>query len=174
KEARSEDNDSGPLGEYMERKKADFLVVIKLAGDTLANQTKDLQLAAWLAEAHLRRDGYAVLPECLDLILQLQENFWDTLYPPIEDGTPELRATPQEWFAARCDYLLRRLPLTTGKLDWLKYRESRTVGYEQDTGSNDEKKRIRQEAVDEGKITAEEFDEDLTATPKPFYEDISS
>ncbi len=48
------------------------------------------------------------------------------------------------------------------------------MGYEEDAGSNDEKKRVRQEAVDEGKITAEEFDEALTATPKKFYEDLSS
>jgi len=47
-------------------------------------------------------------------------------------------------------------------------------GYEEDAGSSDEKKRVRQEAVDEGKITAEEFDEALTATPKEFYEDLSS
>jgi type VI secretion system protein ImpA len=175
KEARFEDEDSAPQGEWQrERKKADFAAVSKLAGETLANQTKDLQLAAWLAEAHIRRDGFAALTECLDLFLNLQETFWDTLYPPIEDDSPELRATPQEWFATRCDYLLRRLPLTSSKLDWLKYRESRAVGYEEEAGSNDEKKRIRQEAVDDGKITAEEFDEALTGTPKKFYEDLSS
>ena len=175
KEARLEDEDVGPFElSAALRKKADFLAVIKLAGDTLANQTKDLQLAGWLAEAHLRRDGFAVLPECLDLFLHLQESFWDTLYPPIEDGSPELRATPQEWFAARCDYLLRRLPLTSNKLDWLKYRESRSVGYEEDAGSSDEKKRMRQEAIDDGKMTAEEFDQALAATAKGFYESLSS
>jgi len=175
KEARFEDEDSAPQGEWQHaRRKADFVAVIKLAGDTLANQTKDLQLAAWLVEAHLRRDGFAALTEGLDLFLHLQEQFWDTLYPPIEDDSPELRATPQEWFAARCDYLLRRLPLTSNKLNWLQYRDSRAVGYETDAGSNDEKRRVRQEAVDEGKLTAEEFDEALAATPKKFYEDLSS
>jgi type VI secretion system protein ImpA len=174
KEARFEDEDSAPQGEWQrERRKADFAAVIKLAGDTLAKQTKDLQLAAWLAEAHVRRDGFSALTECLELFLGLQEQFWDTLYPPIEDGTPELRATPQEWFAARCDYLLRRLPLTSNKLDWLSYRESRTVGYEEDAGSSDDKKRARQEAIDQGEITAEEFDQALAGTPKIFYEDLS-
>jgi len=52
KEARFEDEDSAPQGEWQhERKKADFLGVINMAGEALANQTKDLQLAAWLAEA---------------------------------------------------------------------------------------------------------------------------
>jgi type VI secretion system protein ImpA len=175
KDARFEDEDSAPQGDWQrERKKADFAAVIKSAGDTLANQTKDLQLAAWLAEAHVRRDGFAALTECLDLFLNLQETFWDTLYPPLEDGSPELRATPQEWFGARCDYLLRRLPLTSDKMTWLQYRESRSVGYEEDAGANDEKKRIRQEAIDEGKLTAEQFDESLAATPKKFYEDLST
>lgn len=176
KEARFEDEDSAPQGEWQrERKKADIAAVIKLAGDTLSGQAKDLQLAAWLGEAHLRRDGFSALGDCLGLFLDLQKSFWDTLYPPLEeDGSPELRATPQEWFAGRCDYILRRLPLTTSKLDWLKYRESRTVGYEQDAGSSDERRRIRQEAIDEGKITAEEFDAALTATPKKFYEDLSA
>ena len=174
KEARLEDDDSGPLGEYRVRKKADFAAVIKLAGDTLANQTKDLQLAAWLGEAHVRRDGLAALAECLDLFLNLQEEFWDTLYPPIEDGSPEFRATHQGWFAARCDHLLRRLPLTSSKLDWLKYHESRDVGYEEDAGSSDEKKLARQAKVDDGKITAEEFDKALADTPKKFYEELSA
>jgi type VI secretion system protein ImpA len=173
KEAGFEDEDSAPQGAWQrERKKADFATVIKLAGDTLASETKDLQLAAWLAEACVRRDGFSALSDCLNLFLDLQESFWDTLYPSLEDGNPELRATPLEWFAARCDYLLRRLPLTLNKLDWLKYRESRTVGYEQDAGSNDEKRRIRQEAIDEGKITAEEFDESFDRTPKTYYEDL--
>jgi type VI secretion system protein ImpA len=175
KEARSEDEDSAPQGEWQrERKKADFVAVIKLAGETLAKQSKDLYLAAWLAEAHLRRDGLAVLPESLDLFLRLQEAFWGTIYPHIEDGTPERRSTPQEWFASRCDYLLRRLSLTANKLDWIKYRESRSVGYEADAGSSDDKKRIRQEAIDDGKMTAEEFDEGVAATPKVFYENLSS
>jgi type VI secretion system protein ImpA len=174
KEARLEDEDTAPQREWQKaRKKADFVAVIKLAGDALANQSKDLQLAAWLTEAHLRRDGLAALPECLDLVLDLQKTFWDTIYPPIEDGSPERRATPQEWFAARCDYLLRRISLTSNKLDWLKYRESRSVGYEEDVGSSEEKTRVRQEAIDDGKITAEEFDEALSGTPKSFYENLS-
>ena len=48
------------------------------------------------------------------------------------------------------------------------------MGYEEDAGSSDEKKRVRQEAVDDGKITAEDFDEALADTPKKFYEDLSS
>src|SRR5207247_1847226 len=48
------------------------------------------------------------------------------------------------------------------------------VGYEEDAGSNDLKKRVRQEAIDEGKLTAEQFDESLAETPKQFYVDLYS
>lgn len=57
KEARREDE--GEQGVFhREAKKADVKLVIKLAGDTLATRSKDLQLAAWLTEALLRREGF--------------------------------------------------------------------------------------------------------------------
>ena len=48
KEARTEDDDSIPAGQWgRSAKKADRALVIKLAGETLAKRTKDLRLAAW-------------------------------------------------------------------------------------------------------------------------------
>lgn len=170
KEARLEDEDDAPQGEWQrQRKKADFATVLKLAGDALANKSKDLQLAVWLSEAVIRREGFAALPECIKLLHDLQDRFWDVLYPELDDGSPDFRATPQEWFSARCDYLLRRVPLTKKGLDWLRYKESRTVGYEESSGNDDEKKAKREEAIAEGKITGEEFDEAFDDTPKKFY-----
>src|SRR5580704_59219 len=58
KEARREDDDA-PQGEWArERKVADWKLVIKLSGEALAAQSKDLQLAAWLTEAALRSEGF--------------------------------------------------------------------------------------------------------------------
>jgi hypothetical protein len=58
KEARREDDTSAPQGEWAhELKKADWPLVIKLCTDLLSNKTKDLQLAAWLTEALVRREG---------------------------------------------------------------------------------------------------------------------
>ena len=67
KEARREDDDA-PQGDWKrERKVADWPLVIKLISESLATKTKDLQLAAWLAEAMLRREGVAGLREVLEL-----------------------------------------------------------------------------------------------------------
>src|SRR6185369_7959725 len=91
KEARHEDDD-GPRGEGQgPRKAADFALVAKLAGDALATRSKDLQLAAWLTEAMLRREGFAGLRAGLGLLHALLTHFWDGLYPPLEDGDSELR-----------------------------------------------------------------------------------
>ena len=71
KEARREDDDA-PQGDWKrERKVADWPLVIKLISEALATKTKDLQLAAWLAEALLNREGVAGLREVLDLIAGL-------------------------------------------------------------------------------------------------------
>src|SRR6185436_10729240 len=97
KEARREEDDA-PQGDWKrDRKTADSKTVIKLAGETLATKSKDLQLAAWITEAQLRLEGFSGLRQGLDLIRGLIENFWDTLYPEIEDGDLELRVAPVEW-----------------------------------------------------------------------------
>jgi type VI secretion system protein ImpA len=169
KEARREDEDA-PQGQWQhERKLADWPLVIKLAGEALATKSKDLQLAAWLTEAMLRREGIAGLREGLDLLRGLIENFWEHLYPELEDGDAEFRATPVQWIGDRLEEAIRRAPLTRSGLDWFKYKESRTVGYEQDAEGNEQKQQARQTAIQEGKITAEEFDAAFAATPKAFY-----
>ena len=101
KEARREDDDA-PQGEWKhERKVADWPLMIKLIGESLATKTKDLQLAAWLAEAMVHREGVAGLREVLDLIRGYLENFWEGLYPELEDGDAEYRAAPLQWIGDR-------------------------------------------------------------------------
>jgi type VI secretion system protein ImpA len=173
KEARTEDDDSIPAGAWERTaKKADHPLVIKLAGDALANKSKDLQLAAWLAEAHVRREGIQLVPACLKLFQDLQEQFWETLHPEIEEGDAGMRAVPIEWAANRIASTLRESSLTRDGLNFYQYRESRAIGYEADAASNDAKRETRERAIADGKPTAEDFDKSLTATPKAFYQGL--
>ena len=171
KEARREDDDA-PQGDWKtERKVADWPQTVKLISDALATKTKDLQLTAWLAEAVLRspKEGLASFKEVLDLTKALLENFWDTLYPELEDGDAEFRAAPLQWMGDRLESAVKRLPLTRNGLDWFQYKESRAVGSEESVADNDEKARVRQEAIAEGKIPQEFFDKAFDESPKKFY-----
>jgi type VI secretion system protein ImpA len=155
-----------------EAKKANFPKVVQLATDALKNQSKDLQLALWLTEALVATDGVPGLTSGLNLVRGLLEQFWPTLYPEIDDGDLESRLAPVEWIASRLDTRLYRVPLTKNKLDWLKYDESRRVGYEADVAGDERKAEARRVAVAEKKCTGEEFDEAARNTPPAFFEKL--
>jgi type VI secretion system protein ImpA len=160
KEARREDLDV-PQGEWKTAlKTADHPLVIKLGSEALAKKGKDLQIAVWLVDSHVRREGFAVLAPAFKFLHHLLEDFWDTLYPEIdEDGDMEVRAAPLEWLGGKLGEPLRFIPIVSGKMNWLSYQESRLVGYEADAADNQDKEAVRQSRISEGKITAEQFDE---------------
>jgi len=170
KEARREDVDA-PQGEWKTAlKTADYPAVIKMASDAVAKRGKDLQIAVWLVDAHIRKEGFSVLASSFQFLHDLLEQYWDTLYPEIdEDGDMEVRAAPLNWLGKVTKLpdkgieSLGFIPIVSGKLSWSKYQESRKVGYETDQDKAD----ARQVAIKEGKITAEEFDAASDATSIP-------
>lgn len=170
KEARTEDDNSIPTGAWERApKKADSVLVIKLAGDALATRSKDLQLAAWLAEAYLRREGITLIQPCLKLMQDLQEQFWETLYPEIDDGDVGMRAVPVEWAANRMATILYESPITRDGLNFYQYKDSRAIGYEADAEASDARREKRELAISDGKPTAEDFDKAFAGTSKSFY-----
>src|SRR4051812_14726176 len=171
KEARREDLDVAQ-GEWKTAlKAADYPQVIKLAGDLLATRGKDLWIAVWLADAYIRREGFAIIPPSFEFLAQLLEQFWDTLYPEIEDGDLELRVAPLDWLGTKLEQPLSFLPITSNGLSFAQWKQSRLVGYEQDT-TTDDKRTARQQAIKEGKPTAEEFDAAVAGTSREFYESV--
>src|SRR5579872_4900710 len=93
KEARREDDSNLTQGEWaIPFKVADYPAVIEMASDALANRGKDLQIAAWLVDAHIRWEGFSAVAPCFQFLHDLLEQFWDTVYPPIdEDGDMDMR-----------------------------------------------------------------------------------
>ncbi len=89
REARREDDPSLPQGIWVQQpKRAAWDVVETLCKKALAGRSKDLQLAAWLAEAWLRQRGLAGLVDGLQLITSLLEKYWEGLHP--RDGESRL------------------------------------------------------------------------------------
>ncbi|HEX6631926.1 MAG TPA: type VI secretion system protein TssA [Gemmatimonadaceae bacterium] len=174
KEARRADDDL-PAGELPEgpRKTADYALVQRVAGEALATKTKDLQLAAWLTEAMLNREGFAGLTEGLGLLRDLLVQFWDTLYPELEDDDAELRAVPLEWVGSRLVIPVRAVPLTRAGYGHLKFEESRDVGYEAAVQESAEKSERRQQKIAEGKLAAEDWDRAVEATDVAFYQKLT-
>ena len=166
KEARREDEDI-PQGEWQtSRKAADWPQVIKLTKDALSTKSKDLQLAVWLAEALLRREGFAGFRGALDMLVGLLEQHWENLYPEIEDGDAEMRAAPLEWLGLKLDVAVRRVPLNRAGHSLLQHQESRSVPSEADATADSAKAEVRQALVEEGKLTPEELEKGFQATPK--------
>jgi type VI secretion system protein ImpA len=174
KEARREDDDA-PQGDWQtERKVADWPLVIKLTKDALTKKSKDLQLAVWLTEAMLRREGLAGLRAGLDLLDGMVDQYWDDLFPPIEDGDIEMRAAPLEWAGSRLDFAVRQAPANRSGHSFLQYEASRLIPTETEAAEDDSKKTARETAVADGKVTPEAFEAGFAATPKAWYKALAA
>ena len=168
KEARRQD-DELPQGDWQEeRKVADFVLVSKLTQENLATRSKDLQLAAWLTEALLHLEDFTGLHQGLQVCIGLITNFWDSLYPVIEEGDVEARTILFEWLASSLEMPVKRTPLTSAGYDFIKFKESRTVGFE-DQAQTDKERQTRAKLIEEGKLTPEAFDKSFAETSKQFY-----
>ena len=76
-------------GEY---KTAQWGKAAALCIKELSTRSKDLQLAVWLAEALVRVHGFRGLVRGLEFVLALNQRFFPTYYPPIEDGGLDMRS----------------------------------------------------------------------------------
>jgi type VI secretion system protein ImpA len=169
KDARRED-DELPQGAWQaNRKTADHALVVKLAGDALATKTKDLQLAAWLTEALLKREGFGGLRDGLALVRTLVADFWDSLYPELDEGDSEPRAAVLDWLANNLIPPVRLAPINNAGHSVLQYVQSRTIPYEDEAKGNPEKKKARDTAIAEKRLPPEVFDKSVNETPKAWY-----
>lgn len=117
KEARRQDDPSLPQGVWKaDPKRADWDLVIRLCGELLESQTKDLQVACWLAEALVQRHGFAGLQPAFELLAGLCRNFWEHLHPKIEDGDLGMRVAPLEWLNAKLPTVILQIPVTRSGL----------------------------------------------------------
>lgn len=169
KEARREDPDLPPGELDGPRKLADWPQTVALATQLLEHETKDLQLAAWLTEALLRKDGFGGLATGLGVLDGLLGSFWDHVYPLVEDDDIELRSGPIEWVGARLDVAARQVPIASGGISALDYAVSRGIPTESEAEGNEDKRAARAEAINAGKRLPEEVDSALDASSKPFF-----
>src|SRR5262245_30775857 len=112
-------------------KYADWTGIIRLGQETLATASKDLLVAARMTEALVKEHGFAGLRDGLKLMRRLVAECWDRVYPSIEDGDLEVRATPFNWLddadrGARFPGSVRAVPLIFAdgqRFGWQQWRE---------------------------------------------------
>jgi type VI secretion system protein ImpA len=172
KEARREDDDA-PQGEWATaRKVADWPNVIKLSKEALATKSKDLQLAAWLTEALLRREGFAGLNSGLDLLVGLVGEQWDHIFPEIDDGDTEMRASSLGWLGSKMDLPVQMTALDRSGFTFVQHRDARTIPTEAAAGESNQSASVRQSAIEAGKPTPEQIEAAFTATPKAWLKSL--
>ena len=166
---------------HHEVKSADWNKAFSLCLDALTTKTKDLQIAAWLLEALAHTKGFQGVSVGLAAMNGLLDQFWDTLYPEIEEDDLDFRAGPLEFINDKLWLSIKEIPLTdpenTPGYSWIRWQESRQVGFEKDIVNaygdvDDAKKKARDHQIAEGKITAEEFDTAVLSSSRAYYENL--
>lgn len=164
KEARRADPSYLSQGDWQsDLKRADWNDVIALSSRALAEQSKDLMLAGWLCEGLSHRDGFAGLAYGLELVTSLCDDYWEALYPTLEDGEEE-RLGRFTWLDDTLASMVGSITLLDVQgseqgygLD--RYEESRQVENLARTNVN-----AMEEALGEGKINAEIFQRAVVLT----------
>src|SRR4030095_8786587 len=123
----------------------------------------------WLVEALVKQHGFAGLRDGLQLLRELQERFWPSLYPVVEDEDIEPRVAPLAWLNEKLPPSIREVPLTQSRdgqnYAWWRWEESRAMD---NLGRRDQA--ALSMAVADGKITGEQFDKAVEATSPTFYQ----
>ena len=155
---RSDDNLS--QGEWQtELKVADYRKVVELAVPALTSKAKDLQVAAWLSESLIKNYGFAGLRDSLKLVSGLQDHFWDTLHPVIDEGDMEGRANAISWLDVQGANAIKTCPITGGPgysyNDWLTARSLETPAnfYSLDPEKQQEFNNLKAQAETDGRVT---------------------
>ncbi len=114
---REEDPEVDPSGQG---KDADWFGLVSACESALAEKSKDLQLAAYLAAGWTRTEGFPGLLAGLQLVRGLVEQYWDNVHPGWEPEDNEIiepiRGRWISWIGTSRDFLnaVRSVSITSG------------------------------------------------------------
>jgi len=147
--------------------------VLDRAPKVIATESKDLRIACFLIEAAVRHHGFAGVRDGFDLLIGLVEQYWDNLYPPVEDTVEDKVIDIVNLNGAGGGGTLiaplRRVPLTqgmSGAFGHWQYEQASELRKIEDP----DKVAARIEA---GAITYQTFEQAVLETPVGFYTDLA-
>ncbi len=171
--AREEEADL-PQGVWERKRiKANWNTVRDLCVQALTQQSKDLQVAAWLLEALLHLHGFLGLKTGLRVINELCRTFWEHLYPEIEaDEDYESRASPLIWINEKLFLVLKMVEITKPQsenafaysyADWESANHLEKLAFKNES--------VLVKAEEKGRVTKAKFYGSVLFTPRDFYEE---
>ncbi len=180
REARRAD-DNLSKGEWAwELKVADWRQVIDLTTTALMTQTKDLQVGAWLAEALVKRHGFVGLRDSLQLMRGFHENFWEGVYPEIDEGDDlEARANALEFMDKQTSFAVKEIALTAGDgLSYINWEESKRFDIPEniealDSAQQEKYVEMKREAEEHNRTTGEMWRKAKNQSRRAFYEQLN-
>ncbi|WP_174875910.1 type VI secretion system protein TssA [Vogesella oryzae] len=157
REARRSDDPSLAQGDWEQTlKQADWPKVVKLCEQALAEQSKDLQLLVWYAEAKTKVEGLAGLQLALGALDGWLQQYWESGYPELDPHDFDERVGKLEWLNLQLGVAVREVALTrpeSGGYSWQQWQQSREVD---NLGLKNPE--AREAALAEGKLAGETFD----------------
>ena len=178
-EARRADEDVEQGDWKVALKVADFRKVVDLAVPALTSDTKDLQIAVWLTEALAKQHGFTGLRDGLKLIGGLQDKFWETLFPEIDEGDMEGRANAIEWLALQTSFAAKQAKITQGDgYSFFDWEDSKRFDIPNNIETLDSTERakyteLQEQATKENRVTADRWRGAFAASRRLFYEEVT-
>lgn len=146
----------------------------RLASNALLEQTKDLEIAAWLTEAWLRLYQFAGLAAGYTLLNSLISHYWENLYPlGDDDGEPLKLASVMNLNGSGSAGTLI-VPINSilftksdqyGQYAFWQYQQALELSQVKDEAK-------RQRRIAEGAITLEQIEKALADTPAAFLQNL--
>ena len=113
REARRSDDPSLAQGEWVTPiKDAQWDKVTLICQNILIEKSKDVRVAAWLAESLAKTDGLNGLAFGYRLLTRLCEIYWEDIHPQFDDDGPEQRVGALDWLLSQSTQWIREMPLT--------------------------------------------------------------
>ena len=178
-EARRADKEVSQGEWQTEVKYADYRKVISLAIPALENDTKDLQISAWLSEALVNEHGFIGLRDSLRLVSGFQEIFWETLYPEVDEGDMEGRANAIAWMEMQTSYAIRKAKITGyNGYSFIDFEDSKRFDIPDNIDALDSTEQaryneLRAQAEKENRVTANKWRAEMAQTRRAFYEELN-
>lgn len=155
-----------------QRQITEWQTILTLAPKVLAEQSKDLEIAAWYIEALLRNNGFAGLRDGFTLAAGLLEQYWDTFHSLQDEEGLATRLAPLAGLnGVEMDGTLiqpmRKVALTVeggdqGPFSFYDYEQAMTLSQIADAA-------VRARRIERGAVSMEAFTAAVNASGGRFY-----